>query len=72
MIPVQTAKIQYTVIGRTAPPPDPKNFRIQAVPGVAMFQWAPATDLDANDGSLDDLREDAAQVNKNHQTTQLS
>jgi predicted phage tail protein len=51
-----TAKIQYTVVGRSAPPADPKNFRVQAVQGVAMFQWAPATELDVIIGGSFEMR----------------
>ena len=51
-----TSRIQYTVIGRTAPPADPVNFRIQIVNGVAMFQWAPATDLDVIIGGSFEMR----------------
>lgn len=51
-----TVAIAYTVIGRTALPADPRNFRIQSVQGVAMFQWAPATDLDVIIGGSFEMR----------------
>ncbi len=51
-----TAKITYTVIGRNAPPADVRNFRIQIVNGVAMFQWAPATDIDVIIGGSFEMR----------------
>jgi hypothetical protein len=51
-----TARITYTVIGRSAPPADPRNFRIQVVSGVALFQWAPATDLDVIIGGSFEMR----------------
>jgi hypothetical protein len=51
-----TSKITYTVIGRYAPPADVKNFRIQVINGVAMFQWAPAQDIDVIIGGSFEMR----------------
>lgn len=51
-----TTKIQYEVVGKTAPPADVQNFRIQVVNDVAMFQWAPATDLDVIIGGGFEIR----------------
>lgn len=51
-----TSKYTYTVIGRSAPPEDVKNFRIQVVNGVALFQWAPSTDLDVIIGGGFEIR----------------
>ncbi|THK37602.1 host specificity protein J [Ensifer sp. MPMI2T] len=52
----KTSKITYEVIGRSAPPADPKNLRIQIVDKVALFQWAPATDLDVVIGGSFEMR----------------
>lgn len=52
----QTTKAQYTVIGRTVPPVQPINFRIQVVNGVAMFQWAVSTEIDVLIGGSYELR----------------
>lgn len=51
-----TSKLVYTVVGKSAPPADVRNFRIQSVQGVAMFQWAPATDLDVLIGGGFEMR----------------
>lgn len=51
-----TTKIKYTVVGKTAPPADPQNFRMQLVEGVAMFQWAPTTELDMVIGGIYEMR----------------
>lgn len=51
-----TTKIQYEVVGKTAPPANVVNFRIQVVGDVAMFQWAPATDLDVIIGGSFEIR----------------
>lgn len=51
-----TTKINYTVIGRSAPPDDVLNFRIQVVNGVALFQWAPSTDIDVIIGGGFEIR----------------
>jgi len=51
-----TTKITYEVIGRSAQPADVTNFRINIVNGVAMFQWAPATDIDVIIGGTFEIR----------------
>lgn len=51
-----TSKIQYTVIGRYRPPADVRNFRIQVINGVAMFQWAPSQDVDVMIGGCFEMR----------------
>ena len=51
-----TSKSVYTVIGRSAPPEDVRNFRIQVINGVAMFQWAPSTDIDVIIGGGFEIR----------------
>jgi predicted phage tail protein len=51
-----TSKITYNVIGRSAPPADPRNFRVQILDKVAMFQWAPATDIDVIIGGAFEMR----------------
>lgn len=51
-----TTKIRYTVVGKVAPPADPVNFRIQLVENVAMFQWAPATEIDMIIGGSFEMR----------------
>lgn len=51
-----TTKITYTVIGRSAPPADVANFRIQVKGDIALFQWAPATDLDVIIGGSYEIR----------------
>ena len=54
-----TTKIRYTVVGKTAPPADPVNFRMQLVEGIAMFQWAPTTELDMVIGGIYEMRHSA-------------
>lgn len=51
-----TTRLTYTVIGRTAPPAIPANFRVQQVNGVAMFQWAPSAELDVVIGGSFEMR----------------
>lgn len=52
----QTVKIKYTVTGKSAPPADVTNFRVQLVDNVAMFQWAPASDIDVIIGGSFEMR----------------
>jgi predicted phage tail protein len=52
----KTTKITYTVVGKTAPPLPPANFRIQVINGVAMFQWAPSTEIDVIIGGSFEMR----------------
>jgi predicted phage tail protein len=51
-----TTKIKYTVIGRTAPPADVANFRIQVKGDIALFQWAPSAELDVMIGGAYEIR----------------
>jgi predicted phage tail protein len=51
-----TARISHYVTGALAPPPPPQNFRVQAIQGVAMFQWAPITTLDVIIGGSFEMR----------------
>lgn len=51
-----TTKMIYEVVGKSAPPANVENFRIQVVNEVAMFQWAPATDLDVIIGGSFEIR----------------
>ncbi|WP_086023156.1 host specificity protein J [Sinorhizobium fredii] len=51
-----TSKITYTVAGKSKPPADPYNLRIQVIDKVAMFQWAPATDIDVVIGGSFEMR----------------
>jgi hypothetical protein len=51
-----TVKTTYTVVGRSAPPANVANFRVQVVEGVAMFQWAPSPDLDVIIGGSFEMR----------------
>jgi len=51
-----TSKLNYTVVGRSAPPADVANFRIQVKGDVALFQWAPATELDVMIGGGFEIR----------------
>jgi predicted phage tail protein len=51
-----TLKTTYEVIGKSAPPANVQNFRIQVVGDVAMFQWAPAADIDVIIGGSFEIR----------------
>jgi predicted phage tail protein len=50
------AQLNYTVIGRFAPPLEPQQFRIKISDGVALFEWLPATELDVIIGGHFELR----------------
>lgn len=50
------ARLTYTVVGKTAPPADVTNFRVQVVEGIAMFQWAPSTEFDVIIGGSFEMR----------------
>jgi hypothetical protein len=52
----QPVSIRYEVVGRTAPPADPLNFRIQVLNDIGLFQWAPTTDLDVIVGGSFEMR----------------
>ena len=50
------AILNYTVIGRFAPPAAPQQFRVKISDGVALFEWLPATELDVIIGGHFELR----------------
>jgi predicted phage tail protein len=50
------AMLNYTVIGRYAPPAAPLQFRIKISDGVALFEWLPAVELDVIIGGHFELR----------------
>jgi predicted phage tail protein len=50
------ATLNYTVIGRFAPPSAPQQFRVKISDGVALFEWLPATELDVIVGGHFELR----------------
>ena len=50
------AAISVNIIGRFALPAPPKQFRINVIEGVAMFDWLPATELDVIIGGHFELR----------------
>lgn len=51
-----TAKLTQEIIGRSEPPLEPKNFRINIVDGVALFEWLPSDDIDVKIGGRFELR----------------
>ena len=50
------AMITKDIIGRFAPPAEPKQFRVKISDGVALFEWLPATELDVIIGGHFTLR----------------
>jgi predicted phage tail protein len=55
-----TASLTYQVVGLSAPPAAPQQFRIVISDGLALFRWAPATELDVIIGGHFELRYSAA------------
>jgi Putative phage tail protein len=67
----QTAKINYTVIGTSAPPLEPKQFRVKISDGVALFEWLPATELDVIIGGHFELRHSSRTSGANWASAQV-
>ena len=65
------AQLNYTVIGRFAPPAEPQQFRIKISDGVALFEWLPATEIDVIIGGHFELRHSSSTFGANWASAQV-
>jgi predicted phage tail protein len=63
--------LNYTVIGRFAPPAAPQQFRIKISDGVALFEWLPAPELDVIVGGHFELRHSSQTSNASWASAQV-
>lgn len=62
-LPGPSATLTQEISGRFIPPNPPLNFRMNAVDGVALFEWTPSDELDVRIGGHFELRHSAATSN---------
>ena len=65
------ARLNYTVIGRFAPPDAPKQFRVNVLDSVAHFDWLPAPEIDVIIGGHFELRHSSRTSGATWNTSQV-
>lgn len=65
------SQLNYTVIGRFAPPAAPQQFRVKISDGVALFEWLPAVEVDVIIGGHFELRHSSQTSNATWASAQV-